>query len=217
MYDSKDPCNATQFVIEYAEAQAAGEVAPLDLLILDTLHSVTAGADENSAQHMGEVLRQAKRISERLGCAVILVHHSNKAGTGERGSSALRGAMDFMIEVKEVGGGRLMTCEKLKDGEAWKPQTFDLIAKGDSVRVEWGEVGASSRTDSAPAKVLDVLRSNPGVRFTAKSLVEASGVQSGTCFVALNRLTDKGEIQRELENPDKPSSTRNPWVYFVTA
>jgi RecA-family ATPase len=100
LYDTKDPCNATQFVGEYAAAQTAGEVGPLDLLILDTLHSVSAGADENSSQDMGDVLRHAKAIADGLGCAVILVHHTNKAGTGERGSSALRGAMDCMIEVR---------------------------------------------------------------------------------------------------------------------
>lgn len=43
-----------------------------------------------------------------------------------------------MIEVKDNGGGRLMTCEKLKDGEQWKSQTFSLVAKADSVRIDSG-------------------------------------------------------------------------------
>ncbi len=216
LFNIQDPCNAAQFVLEYAAAQAAGDVEPLDILFLDTLHSVTAGADENSSQHMGQVLHHAKSIADRLGCAVCLVHHTNKAGTGERGSSALRGAMDCMIEVKEVGSSRLMTCEKLKDGEAWKPQTFDLVAKADSVRVEWGIVGSTGKTDATPGKLVALLRENAGKRFTGKSLAEAVGVTSNTCFVALNRLTEKGEISRELEDGAKPSSTRNPWVYFVT-
>jgi hypothetical protein len=215
LYNASDPCNASQFANEYAAAQAAGEVAPLDVLFLDTLHSVTAGADENSSQHMGQVLHQAKAIADRLGCAVCLVHHTNKAGTGERGSSALRGAMDCMIEVKEVGSSRLMTCEKLKDGEAWKPQTFDLVAKADSVRVDWGIVGEMSRTDATPDNLMSVLRGNAGKRFTAKSLAEAVGAKPGATTTALHRLTEKGEVNRELENADKPSSNRNPWIYWI--
>jgi hypothetical protein len=216
LYNASDPCNASQFANEYAAAQAAGEVAPLDVLFLDTLHSVTSGADENSSQHMGQVLHQAKAIADRLGCAVCLVHHTNKAGTGERGSSALRGAMDCMIEVKEVGSSRLMTCEKLKDGEAWKPQTFDLVAKADSVRVDWGIIGEMSRTDAAPTKVVAVLHRYAGKRFTAKSLSEATGASPGATAAALNRLTDRGEINRELEDSSKPNSKNNAWFYWVS-
>jgi hypothetical protein len=215
LYNVNDPCNASQFVHEYATAQAAGDVAPLDILFLDTLHSVTAGADENSSQHMGQVLHQAKTIADRLGCAVCLVHHTNKAGTGERGSSALRGAMDCMIEVKEVGSSRLMTCEKLKDGEAWKPQTFDLVAKADSVRVEWGIVGSTGKTDATPGKLVALLLDNAGKRFTAKSLAEAVGATPGATTTALNRLTERGEINRALEDTVKLNSNRNPWVYWV--
>jgi len=215
LYDVKDPCSAARFIDEYAAAQSTGDVAPLDLLILDTLHSVTAGADENSSQHMGQVLRQTKAINDRLGCSVLLPHHTNKNGTAERGSSALRGAMDCMIEVKEVGSSRLMTCEKLKDGEAWKPQTFDLIAKDDSARVEWGTVGSTGKNDATPAKLVAVLRDNIGVRFTAKSLAEAVGAKPIATTTALNRLTEKGEVNRDLEDKSKTNSNRNPWVYWV--
>lgn len=219
LYDSKDPCNAAQFVIEYAEAQAADEVAPLDLLILDTLHSVTSGADENSAQHMGEVLRQAKRISDSLGCAIILVHHSNKAGTGERGSSALRGAMDTMIEVKEVGNGRVMTCEKLKDGEQWKPQTFDLIAKADSVRVDWGQVGESSNSKSKRAENSETLRaflmSNPGRGFAAKHLAGLIAGSESDVHKAMKPLVDGGGFSAKVADEGKSPGRGNPilWAY----
>jgi hypothetical protein len=217
LFNSQDPCNAAQFVLEYAAAQASGDVEPLDILFLDTLHSVTAGADENSSQHMGQVLHQAKTIADRLGCAVCLVHHTNKAGTGERGSSALRGAMDCMIEVKEIGSSRLMTCEKLKDGEAWKPQTFDLVAKADSVRVDWGDVGEVSKTSGQQAidkeRLRDVMGKNPGVKFNVGSLAEAIGKGDNHTRNLLSQMERDGNCVRELADPDKPSSSRNPWVY----
>lgn len=219
LYNSHDPCNAAQFVVEYAEAQASGEVAPLDILILDTLHSVSAGADENSAQHMGQVLRQAKYITECLGCAVILIHHSNKAGTGERGSSALRGAMDVMIEVKEEGNGRLMKCEKLKDGEAWKPQTFDLIAKVDSVRIDWGQVGESSNGKSKRAENSETLRSflmnNPGRGFAAKHLSGLIAGSESDVHKAMKPLVDSGDFSAKAADEGKSPGRGNPilWAY----
>ncbi len=219
LFNIQDPCNAAQFVLEYAAAQAAGDVEPLDILFLDTLHSVTAGADENSSQHMGQVLHQAKAIADRLGCAVCLIHHTNKAGTGERGSSALRGAMDCMIEVKEVGSSRLMNCEKLKDGEAWKPQIFDLVAKGDSVRIDWGDVGDVSKNSGQQAmdkeRLLDVMGKNPGVKFNVGSLAEAIGKGDNHTRNLLSQMEQDNNCVRELADPDKPSSSRNPWVYFL--
>ena len=113
--------------------QAAGP----DIVILDTLHGATAGADENSARDMGIVLGSVRYIRDALGCAVLLVHHANKAG-GYRGSSALHGAVDLMARCESDDGLRL-SCEKLKDGAPWQPQNFRLSAAdgGASAVVEW--------------------------------------------------------------------------------
>lgn len=206
-----------QFIGEWQERQASGQAQPLDMLVIDTLHSAAVGAEENSAKDMGEVLRLAKLATRKLGCAVLLVHHSNKAGTGERGSSAMRGAMDFMIEVKPLAGKYVMQCEKLKDGQAWKAQTFDLVAIGDteSARVWWDEPGELTSSQGQKAeKLLQELQSRPGVKFTAKALAEAVGGTQSAATNALTRLVDKGEIKRALEDESKPSSNRNAWVYF---
>lgn len=205
------------FIYEWQERQAAGLTQPLDLLVIDTLHSAAVGAEENSAKDMGEVMRKAKLAIKLLGCAVLLVHHSNKAGTGERGSSSMRGAMDCMLEVKPTAGKYALNCEKLKDGQQWKPQTFDLVAVGDteSVRVWWDEPGELTSSQGQRAeKLLQELQSRPGVKFTAKSLAEATGGSQSTVINALNRLVDKGEIKRQLEDESKQSSNRNAWVYY---
>jgi hypothetical protein len=114
----------------------AAAVGP-DIVILDTLHGATAGADENSARDMGVVLGSVRYIRAALGCAVLLVHHANKSG-GYRGSSALHGAVDLMVRCEQDDGLRL-SCEKLKDGAPWQPQNFRLSAAdgGASAVVEW--------------------------------------------------------------------------------
>jgi hypothetical protein len=220
LFDTQDPCNAAKFIGEYAARQAAGKVAPLDILILDTLHSVSYGAGENDTKDMGEVIKQAKRIAERLGCAIILVHHSNKAGTGERGSSALRGAMDCMIEVKEVGGGRVMSCEKSKDGEKWKPQTFDLMAKDYSVRVEWGQIGEVNKDSGYQTidkeRLIDVMLKTPNTKFTVSSLAEVIGKGENHTRNLLSQMERDGQCVRELSDPEKTHSSRNPWLYSLS-
>ena len=204
-----------RFVRDWVRRQEEDATGALDLLIVDTLHSATAGADENSAQDMGQVLQAVKAASKALGCAVLLVHHSNKAGTGERGSSAMRGAMDFMLEVKPTAGKFALECAKLKDAGAWKAQTFDLVSLADSARVWWDEPGVADRGGGQQAAaLLAELSSRPGVGFTAKQLAEAVGAGQSATINALARLVDKGEIRRRLQDESRPPSNRNPWVYM---
>ena len=205
-----------RFVREWQQRQKDGEAGTLDVLIVDTLHSATAGADENSAQDMGQVLNAVKAASKALGCAVILVHHSNKAGTGERGSSAMRGAMDFMIEIKPTVGKFAMECAKLKDAQAWKPQTFDLIELGDSARVWWDEPSEiPNSTGKQSMALLATLQQHPSSKFTAKQLCEVVGAGQSATINALTRLVDKGQVRRSLLDEGKQASNRNPWVYSL--
>jgi RecA/RadA recombinase len=223
--DSVTTVTIRQFVSEWKARQEAKQAAALDILFVDTLHTATTAADENSAKDMGKVLHLCRWAANELDCAVVLVHHSNKAGTGERGSSALRGAMDFMIEIKrisETGTKGLMHCAKLKDGEQWKDQTFDLHAVEDcnSVCVLWDE--PSDGTQSAGAKSADKatllaeMTQYVGQRFTVKRLSEAIDKKENYTRNLLGELEKNGLCKRELSKPGKESS-RNPWVYFVPA
>lgn len=209
-----------QFVREWQQRQKNDTAGTLDILIVDTLHSATAGADENSAQDMGQVLAAVKAASKALGCAVILVHHSNKAGTGERGSSAMRGAMDFMIEVKPTAGKFAMECAKLKDAPAWKPQAFDLVELGDSARVWWdvpGEIDSrSGKQEKDIEAILSTLKAKPGTRYTASALAEAIGMGgSKQIFRLLPKAMQADEYVRSgLKDPSKDSGPHNPQMYW---
>lgn len=211
-----------QFIIEWKQRQKMEQAKSLDILIIDTLHSASTGADENSAKDMGRVLQLAKMAATELGCAVILVHHANKAGTGERGSSSLRGAMDIMIEISPTAGKFSMECEKLKDGDKWKPQTFSLVEVDgtDSVRVWWDEntdntANRGNKQDADQDAIVKLLQSTDA-RLTAGSISEAIGTGESTqVYKLLNKLVNDERIKRELSNPKKKESNRNPWVYFI--
>lgn len=208
-----------RFILEWKQRQDAGQAKPLDLLIIDTLHSATPGANENDAGDMGISIGLCKQATKILGCAVVLVHHSNKAGTGYRGSSALHGAMDCMIEVSRHDGKYLMSCEKLKDGERWKPQPFDLVVSANSVRVWWNEPvdDEFNAKQRASQEIIELLERNPGVKLTAKQIAEPTGMTQAATINALKRLIGRELIKSELYETEKPPSNRNPWVYFVDA
>jgi len=92
----------------------------LALIVVDTMARCFVGGDENSARDAGKFLRGAKTLQSALGAAVVVVHHTTKSGEAERGSSALRGAADTMIEVTQgAATGIRIACDKQKDAPAF--------------------------------------------------------------------------------------------------
>ena len=85
-----------------AEADGCDHVA---LVVIDTLSACAGDADQNTATDMEQVNTGIRVIQEGLGNpSIILVHHSigaTKEGKikKERGSNAIRGAVDWMIQV----------------------------------------------------------------------------------------------------------------------
>lgn len=104
------------------------------LIIIDTLARSMPGGDENEAKDIGMVIRGIGRI-QTLGCIVLIIHHE---GWGEesriRGSSALKGATDFMLRTSCVGEtGFRLECNRMKDGDEFPPMTFDKKAYAGSL------------------------------------------------------------------------------------
>jgi hypothetical protein len=225
LFDGKISTTIQAFVGQWQRAQAAGKKDKLDVLVIDTLHTATAGADENSSQDMGIVLAAAKYAARELGCAVILVHHTNKNGTAERGSSSLRGAMDCMIGIERISDNStkaVLKCEKLKDGEAWKPQTFDLVPSGDteSVRVWWdtpSDAPQGKAQDDARKTIVAFMMSQPGKKFTAKMLAEVAGITQTNTIYHLSRMVSECVCSSALMDTDKQPSSRNPITYFISS
>ncbi len=211
------------FISEWKKRLEKGEAKPLDLLVIDTLHTAIVGADENSSTDMGQVLHGCRNVAEQLGCAVIVVHHTNKVGEEERGSSAMRGGCDFMLKVKqpsETGPTHLLMCEKIKDGELWRDQTFILskVVDCQSVCVQWGQVN-SLNDEIRPekldkARILEVLCQDLTKKFTSLSLSAVIGKTQQQTNKLLSQLIDEGKCYCALQDPEKDPSRYNPWVYF---
>lgn len=96
------------------------------LIIIDTLARCMWG-DENSARDMGMFIQACNTLQRDLSAAVLVVHHTGKSGTSERGSSALRGAADMMLELTNDDGLIRMICSKAKDTPDFEPRHYKLI------------------------------------------------------------------------------------------
>lgn len=103
-------------VLEFAEAVRNMNNGGISLLVIDTFARCFAGGDENSSRDMGIAIDAADLLRSVLDCAVLIIHHTRKDGEVERGSTALRGALDVMMAVRMEGSGHItLSCEKMKD------------------------------------------------------------------------------------------------------
>ena len=97
----------------------------VDILVVDTLARATVGANENSAEEMGLVLRNCQKLSKALSATLMFLHHEGKdASKGGRGSTALKAAADAEIQVfrgldahHRGTDERAIVIQKMKDGD----------------------------------------------------------------------------------------------------
>jgi hypothetical protein len=113
------------------EAMAAKYGRP-SLVIIDTLaRHLPGSSDENSAKDVGAFINAVDYLRDALRCVMLIVHHSGKKALEVgRGSSALKAAMDFEIQVRPG----IVTYTKQKDGELPEPFGFDLL----NVEIDFG-------------------------------------------------------------------------------
>jgi archaellum biogenesis ATPase FlaH len=161
--------NARLSVDSYLEFWEAENRPHIDLVIIDTLHRAAVGSNENSEQDANLILEQCRRLSRELGCAVQLIHHSNKSG-GYRGSTAYRNDIDVAIKIEGRGREpRTVIIDKERDCPPDGPiadtrfvQKFyiDEVTQASFVTVE-PEVGTKVSGDNKmlqlKAKIEDVL------------------------------------------------------------
>lgn len=198
LFDDKALTSVHSFVNDWRDFHNT----PLDLLIIDTLHGATAGADENQSKDAGLILRAMKYARDTLNCAVLLVHHANRQGT-YRGSSALHGAMDTMLQTKVVTDNVFtLECFKQKDAERFTPLYFRLAPEhySQSVYVEWLDQQTLSLDNTKPLKttaakqdILDLLERKP--KLNQSAIVAAlPGYERKTILKALDELESNGKI-----------------------
>jgi len=138
-----------------------------ELVILDALADFMLGADENAVQDVQPVFQNLRQIAEKNQCAIIVIHHVNKNG-GYRGSSAIMGAVDFLIKQTSVNGLDTISfeTEKLRDG---KPITFQA-------RIHFGDEGTIWLSHQEGRLVMETNREKaPNCARSILALLETKG------------------------------------------
>lgn len=113
-----------------------------DVVLLDPLASMTS-ADENSAQEVGAIVRQLRAWRDRFGCAIAVVHHTNKTSSGVgsglrsgmklRGSSALYAMIEWAlwIDRPDEAAPRVEVRVEQKESEPRRPFVVELDRAGE--------------------------------------------------------------------------------------
>lgn len=159
------------------------------LVIVDTLSQTYAG-EENSANEMAAYLRElGLRFRQLWQAAVLLIHHSGHSATERpRGSSAIRGNVDFLLGVFRDEKEMLatVTCMKQKDGEMFDDATFRLRSL---------ELG----TDADGDKVTSLVASHLSrVEDVAEAMEEETKAGRGGRTQLMLSLLQNGMSEKEL-------------------
>lgn len=98
-----------------AEEQLVETLRGYTLCIIDSLAAITPGVDENG-KGMADAMALLTRVSERTGCALLILHHEGKppaegpraAHLRARGHSSIQGIWSSQWAVTSQGEGRLL-------------------------------------------------------------------------------------------------------------
>ena len=203
------------------EAQLAEQLEGFTLAIFDSLTMLLAGSDENSAS-VSKILGALARVSEKTGCAILVIHHEGKPpaeGQKEarfrgRGSSAIQGMWSSQWAVSSQDGVLSVEYGKSQWGKlqpTWTCQIADVgevseetgVAPGlrveRAVPAEEGgeEVISPSALQKAKRQALDLLGALGAL--SATDLLAKIKAGKDTKYKAVEELVRDGRIVRDKE------------------
>jgi len=172
----------------------------IDLVIIDTLSRAIGGANENSAEDMGQFVAAVSQVREaREGASVLILHHTKKENKYEyRGSTVLFAAMDTVFCLTREDDKtpfRSLENQKMKSGVLQPVQNMTFESCLGSATLEPTALLAGDVTLIALTELIGY-----GPEVTRKALMERL-VSDGTYkteAAASNRikaLDDLGKIE----------------------
>ncbi len=205
-------------------------IAP-SMIIVDTLARSFPG-DENKTEDMNTFVAALDQHLKVMDVALIIVHHSTKSGSDVlRGNSALRGALDGLIEVAKADtpsptGGILIEVKPhwLKDGQTPTSLFFDCEVVKTGIDEDLEDIttlvpmltsqpgAAAASLTNIERQALDILRGlqcedgNIGVKLNEwrKACVEAGligGRSPNAIERAMERLCDRLSAANAIFKP----------------
>ena len=171
------------------------------LLVVDTLPRAMIGGDENSVKDISAAIAGADTIRRGTNGTALLVHHTQKVGELERGSSALRGAADTMLSLRQEDDRLLLEVTKQRNSAPIAPLQLRLVPSGASCIVEPAE-GQPPTSELSPTRrtvlqVVDEVQQNGwAAQGTIVRVAKGSGVAERTGYRALHDLHARGYLDK---------------------
>jgi hypothetical protein len=145
-------------------------------VLIDAMADIMPGKDENAVKDVQPIFLGMRRVAENTQAALALIHHSNKTTGQYRGSSAIKGAVDLMMQVesKPDSCDVIFKSEKVRDTP---PFTFSGFAHFGDERFYMSETEKSTRIylNKAQEAVIRYLESAPGATLEDVGLYAAGG------------------------------------------
>lgn len=172
------------------------------MLVIDTMARSMVGGDENSARDVGLVvgaIDTCRAVSPDL--SVVVVHHMSKDGLTYRGSSALEGAAEAMVECSADEDRITLSCSKQKDAAPFDPirlfldvVTFTDGSSSCALRAPTSEKLRENLTESQ-WKLRETFSQNFSSTGASRiQLREVSDLPPATFYRALNGLVEDGAL-----------------------
>jgi hypothetical protein len=175
----------------------------------DTVSQTAGGADENDANDMRDYVNALDRIREATGAFVDAIHHTGKDGSrGARGSSALHGNLDTVIQITDTEGIAVMKCEKQRGGWApFKPFSYKVVTQyldEDLLRsgpiIEACDPPVKAIMPASYVKTLDALAACPGSTASYATWLAAAKAAATTFNRHRQYLLDFEYVQHDTVN-----------------
>ncbi len=157
------------------------------LLVIDTLTewAVDLVEDFNQAEGWTKVLRGLRQLAQATDCAVLLLHHVNRASGKYRGSTQIGAGVDQILEMTE--DPQDATVRVCRSRGRVVNETF---------RLRWDGAGGYELEGPAPtleARILAAVQATPGVGRTG--LRGAVGGKAVDVDATVNRIVTAGRIE----------------------
>ncbi len=179
------------------------------LIVFDTLSRSFSNGDENASTDMVHFVDKIIDLSTRKGTAALIVHHTNAAGTRERGHGSLRGNVNTMFRcISTQNGDRKLVhvClenDKQKDDAKLADVHLDVQLVGTSLVLVAGEVpekkqkSASEKAFMRRADMLNVLGTAPdGLTFEEWRLA-CGGIPKSSFSRSVAWHSKQGNIEKD--------------------
>ena len=184
------------------------------LLIIDTIGRFAhmRHDSENDAGANLELIKPVKKATA-YNIAVVIIRHQRKMGGGVavagRGSSALEGEVDIIVQIQRPSGNTEATLRELRTlsrfDETPERLIINRIGNGYEVRD-----GLATISEDAESKILAVAPGSQPGAMTGPELHAAADVKKTTGNEAIERLVKSGQLS--VSGTGKRNDARRYWV-----